>query len=151
VAVEPVQVFDVVLLQPGELIERRVDGGADALAQYVRRVSDAATQAVTTHASQIPTSGFIVVAARPAGQVHAWFDFKPDLAPQTTADIDRAVRAAGALPVESGNVVFALRMSIWGAREPAAHAPAPKEWRDTATDLGHKPDVDTLVDRLWPK
>lgn len=149
-AVEPLQQFDVVLLQPGEVVAQRVDGGADALASYVRRIGDAATGAVKAHPSQIPSAGFIVVAARPGGQVHAWLDFKPGLMPETSVDLDKAVHDSAPLAVKSGDVVFALRVGLWGSREPATHAPAPQAWRDAAAQAGRKLGVDELVDRVWP-
>src|ERR1044071_4102006 len=45
-AVEPLVQHDVVLLQAGSIIEQRVEGGANAMADYVRRLGDAATEAV---------------------------------------------------------------------------------------------------------
>ena len=150
-AVEPLRQFDVVLLQPGDLIEQRVDGGADALAAYVRRLGDAATRAVESHPAQIPSAGFIVVAARPDGRVHTWLDFKPTLLPETAQDLDRSVQASAPLPVKSGEIVFALRVGLWGSREPVNHAPAPQEWRDAAAKEGRKLDVESLVDRVWPR
>jgi hypothetical protein len=150
-AVEPLQQFDVVLLQPGDVIDGRVDGGADALADYVRRIGNAATAAVKAHPSQIPSAGFIVVAARPAGKVRVWLDFKPPLMAQTSADLDLAVRDSAPLPVKTGDVVFALRVGLWGSREPATHAPAPVEWREEAARAGRKLDIDDLVDRTWPR
>jgi hypothetical protein len=140
----------VVLLQPGDVIEQRVQGGADALADYVRRLGEASARAVKAHPAQIPSAGFIVVAARPGGQVHAWLDFKPALMRETAIDLDKAVQAAAPLSVKSGDVVFALRVGLWGSREPSTHAPAPQEWRDAAAQAGRKLDVEALVDRVWP-
>jgi hypothetical protein len=150
-AVEPLQQHDVVLLQSGQIIEQRVDGGADAMAAYVKRLGDAATEAMRATPQQIPTAGFIVVAVRPAGQTHVWFDFKPALGDQATAALAHVVETVPPATVKSGDVVFALRVSIWGAKPPAAYAPAPQEWRDAAKKAGHKLEIDALVDQLWPR
>jgi len=150
-AVEPLEQHDIVLLQPGTLIEKRVDGGADAMADYLKRLGEAATTAMRDNPQQIPSAGFIVVALRPEGKAHAWFDFKPSLSDKTTAALTHAVENVPPTPVKSGDVVFALRVSVWGAKPPSAYAPAPQEWKDAAKQAGHKLDVDALVDQLWPR
>jgi len=150
-AVEPLEQLDVVLLQPGALIEKRVDGGADAMADYLKRLGEAATEAMRANPQQIPSAGFIVVAVRPEGRTHAWFDFKPALADKTVAALTHVVETVPPTPVKSGDLVFALRVSLWGAKPPATVAPAPQEWKDAAKRAGHKLDLDALVDELWPR
>jgi hypothetical protein len=150
-AVEPLEQHDIVLLQPGTLIEQRVEGGADAMADYLRRLGLAATAAMRETPQQIPTAGFIVVALRPGGKAHAWFDFKPALGAPATAALTHAVETVPPTAVKSGDVVFALRVSVWGARPPSTVAPAPPEWKEAARQAGHKLDLDTLVDQLWPR
>lgn len=150
-AVEPLRQHDVVLLQPGTLIEARVDGGADAMADYLKRLGAAATETMRAHPQQIPTAGFIVVAVRPGGRAHAWFDFKPELSESTSAALTQVVETVVPTPVRQGDLVFALRVSIWSSKPPAAYAPAPPQWRDAAKAAGHPLDIDTLVDQLWPQ
>lgn len=150
VAVEPLQQLDVVLLQPGAVIQRRVDGGSDAMAGYLRRLGTAASDTMRDHPAQIPTAGFIVVAVRPAGQSKTWYDFKPALADATTSALTAALAAVAPVAVKESVVVFALRVSIWGARPPASYAPVPQEWRDAAAQAGRKLDVDALLDKVWP-
>ncbi len=150
-AVEPLEQHDVVLLQPGTVIERRIDGGADAMAEYLRRLGEAATEAMRATPQQIPSAGFLVVAVRPDGRTHAWFDFKPALGEKATNALTQVVETVAPTPVKGGTIVFALRVSIWGAKAPAAYAPAPQEWRDAAKQAGHKLDIDTLVDQVWPR
>jgi hypothetical protein len=149
-AVEPLVQHDVVLLQPGTLIEQRVQGGADAMADYVKRLGAAATATMRVHTTQIPSAGFIVVAVRPGDRTHTWFDFKPALDDATTAALTRAVESTPTMPVKSGEIVFALRVSVWSDKPPKAYAPAPQEWKDAVKGLDRKPDVDALVDRVWP-
>jgi hypothetical protein len=150
-AVEPLRQHDVVLLQPGTLIEQRVAGGADAMAAYLKTLGAAATETMRANPQQIPSAGFIVVAVRPGNQAHTWFDFKPALSAATMAALTHTVETTPTMPVESGEIVFALRVSVWSDRPPTAYAPAPQEWKDAAKAAGRKPDVDSLVDMVWPR
>ncbi len=150
-AVEPLRQHDVVLLQKGDVIERRVDGGADAMAAYLKTLGDAEVETMRGIPAQIPSAGFIVVAVRPGSQTRTWFDFRPALADATMAALRRTVETTPTMTVKDGEIVFALRVSIWSDKPPLAYAPAPQAWKDAAKDLHPKPDVDTLVDLLWPR
>jgi len=150
-AVQPLVQHDIVLLQKGELIERRVDGGADAMSAYLKTLGAALTDTMRANPSQIPSAGFIVVAVRPGNQTHTWFDFRPRLSDKTAAALAQAVAATRTMPVKSGDIVFALRVSVWNDKPPTAYAPAPQEWKDATRDMHPKPDVDTLVDMVWPR
>ncbi len=149
-ALEPLVQHDVVLLQKGDIIEQRVAGGSDTMAAYLKTLGQAETEAMRAHPAQIPSAGFIVVAVRPGGQTHTWFDFKPALADATMAALRQAVETTPAMTVQSGEIVFALRVSVWSDKPPKAYAPAPQEWRDASKGMTPKPDVDTLVDMVWP-
>ena len=150
-AVEPLRQHDVVLLQPGTIIEQRIEGGADAMAAYLKTLGAAATETMRANPQQIPSAGFIVVAVRSGNRTHTWFDFKPALSEATMAALTHAVDTTPTMPVKSGEIVFALRVSVWSDRPPTAYAPAPQEWKDAAKAAGKKPDVDTLVDMVWPR
>ena len=150
-AVQPLVQHDIVLLQKGELIEQRVDGGADAMSAYLKTLGAALTETMRANPSQIPSSGFVVVAVRPGNQTHTWFDFKPALADATMAALAQTVAATPTMPVKSGDIVFALRVSVWSSKPPQAYAPAPQAWKDATKDMHPKPDVDTLVDMVWPR
>ena len=149
-AVQPLVQHDVVLLQKGEIIEQRVDGGADAMAAYLKTLGGAETETMRANPSQIPSAGFIVVAVRQGNQTRTWFDFKPALADATMAALRHTVETTPTMPVKSGEIVFALRVSVWSDKPPTAYAPAPQEWKDATRGMKPKPDVDTLVDMVWP-
>jgi hypothetical protein len=149
-AVEPLVQHDVVLLQKGEIIEQRVEGGADAMSAYLKTLGAAETEAMRANPAQIPTAGFIVVAVRPGSQTRTWFDFKPTLADATMTALRHVVETTPTMPVKSGEIVFALRVSVWSDKPPRAYAPAPQEWKDAVKGMNPKPDVDTLVDMVWP-
>ncbi|MBW8760260.1 MAG: hypothetical protein JF586_21945 [Burkholderiales bacterium] len=150
-AVQPLLQHDVVLLEKGDVIEQRVDGGSDAMAAYLKTLGQSLTDAMRTRPSQLPAAGFIVVAVRPEGRTRTWFDFKPALAEATTAALAQAVEATPPMKVRSGDIVFALRVSLWSDKPPKAYAPAPQEWKDATRGMHPKPDVDTLVDMVWPR
>ena len=149
-AVEPLVQHNVVLLQKGEIIEQRVEGGADAMSAYLKTLGAGETDAMRANPAQIPTAGFIVVALRPGNQTRTWFDFKPALADATMAALRHVVESTPTMPVKSGEIVFALRVSVWSDKPPKAYAPAPQEWKDAVKGMNPKPDVDTLVDMVWP-
>ena len=48
-AVQPLLQHDVVLLEKGEVIEQRVDGGSDAMAAYLKTLGQALNDAMRTH------------------------------------------------------------------------------------------------------
>ena len=150
-AVPPLVQHDVVLLQKGDIIEQRVDGGADAMSAYLKTLGAALTETMRANPQQLPTAGFIAVAIRPGNQVRSWFDFKPALADRTMAALAHAVETTPTLPVKSGEIVFALRLSVWSDKPPKSYAPAPPEWKDATKDMHPKPDIDTLVDLVWPR
>jgi len=150
-AVEPLVQHDVVLLEKGDVIEQRVDGGSDAMATYIKQLGTAVTDAMRAHPAQIPSAGFIVVAVRPEGRTRTWFDFKPALAQPTTVALANAVDRTPPMTVKNREIVFALRVSVWSDKPPKAYAPAPQEWKDASKDMHPKPDVDTLVDMVWPR
>jgi hypothetical protein len=149
-AVPPLVQHDVVLLQKGEIIEQRVDGGADAMAAYLKTLGEAETETMRVHPQQLPTAGFIVVAVRPGNQTRTWFDFKPALSEATMAALSHTVETTLTMPVKTGEIIFALRVSVWSDKPPKAYAPAPQAWRDASRGVTPKPDVDTLVDMIWP-
>ena len=150
-AVQPMVQHDVVLLQRGDVIEQRVDGGADAMSAYLKTLGDALTETMRANPRQIPSAGFIAIAVRPGNQARTWFDFKPALADPTMAALARTVETTPTMPVRSGEIVFALRVSLWSDKPPRTYAPAPQAWKDAARDMHPKPDIDTLVDRVWPR
>ena len=150
-AVQPLVQHDIVLLQKGELIEQRVDGGADAMSAYLKTLGAALTDTMRANPAQLPTAGFVVVALRPDNKTHTWFDFKPRLADATMAALAQTVAATPTMPIKQGDIVFALRVSVWSDKPPQAYAPAPQEWKDATKDMRPKPDVDTLVDMVWPR
>ncbi len=147
-AVEPLKRLSVVLLQPGEVMEAR-GADSDALATYMKALESAAFDAVKAQPDQVPIGGFLVVALKPGERSNAWLDFRPEIKPALATRLVDSLKAVHPLPVK-GVVVFSIKVSLWGGREPAAMAPAPLEWREGAKRLGERPEVSVLVEKLWP-
>lgn len=152
-AVAPLAVHDVVLIQPGDVLSRRI--GQDAMAAWTTALQAAAGEVVAAHPSQLPTAGFVVVVTRPAPAggpvaVHTWLDFEPALASPTATALTDRLAAVPAPTVAEGPVVVTLRVSLWGARAPARHAPAPAAWREAAHAAGHTLPLDELIAATWP-
>jgi hypothetical protein len=147
-AVEPMTQHDVVLIQPGAVLERRIS--QDVLAAWVTAIGNSAAASLRDHPRQIPTAGFIVVVAKPGGRARTWFDFKPALAKDTEAGLAQAMAALPVPPVQEGPVVASLRVSVWGAKPPAGHAPAPEEWKAAAKQAGRTLPIDELIQAVWP-
>ena len=150
-AVQPLVQHDVVLLQTGDVIEQRVEGGADAMSAYLKTLGAALTETMRVNPQQLPSAGFIAVAIRPGDQTHTWFDFKPALADKTMAALVQTVETTPTMPLKGGEIVFALRVSVWSDKPPASYAPAPQAWKDASRDMHPKPGIDALVDLLWPR
>ena len=148
-AAEPFSKHNVVLLQSSALLEARV-GSVDAMAEYIRAVEAAATQAVGAGASRRPAAGFIVIAVRPGPRANVWLDFD---APPPSLETSRAlvanIAAVKPFEVRDGPVVFALKVGLWDAFESKRLAPSPAEWRAATRKAGRQLEIDALIEQVW--
>jgi hypothetical protein len=139
---------EVVLLQPEDLLRRRIAG--DGLAAYIRDVAEAADAALANVFRKTPAGGLVVIALKPPRRAKVWLDVAPPLPAPTADALGTAVLGVQAPAVTGGVVVFALKAVFWGGRLPTRAAPAPAEWKAEAARLGAKLEVGELVERLWP-
>jgi hypothetical protein len=146
-AAEPITKFNVVLLQPGSVLEERVPS-IDAMAEYIRAVEAAAREAVVASGARQSVGGFIVVAVRPGMRSNVWLDFDALLDLEIRRQISTRVKAAKPFEALKGPVVFALKVATWGGKEPRRAVPSPPEWKD-ASPGGAPLEVGELVERLW--
>jgi hypothetical protein len=138
----------VVLLQHGDVMQQRVQS-VDAMAEYVRKVQDAAATGLQLQFQRKPAGGFIVVAVRPNGKTKAWVDIEPEMPGATQAALCQSIEKVPPLEVRHGIVVFAIKVSIWGGKAPSRFAPAPSEWKAQAQRAGKALEVSELVERVW--
>lgn len=146
-ASEPVTPFNVVLLQPSDVLEQRVPS-VDAMAQYIKAVQSAVRDAVIASGSKQSVGGFIIVAVRPGPQSRVWLDFDTLLDLELQRQISSHVQAVEPFEARQGPVVFALKVGLWGGKESKRIAPSPAEWKRAAKG-GPRLEVGELVDKLW--
>ncbi|MBS0176209.1 MAG: hypothetical protein JSR64_19430 [Nitrospira sp.] len=147
IAAVPYQPEKIVLLQPDAVLRERVPS-VQLLSDYIKAIQAAAQQALSTETPH-PTSGFLVLAVRPAGQSMVWLDFTPSLPEPTAAKLKKAVLAVPPFEARQGVVVFALSSSLWGAA-PSQGFPNPPEWRKAMQGHNAPLEVGSLVNSLWP-
>jgi len=146
-AAEPFTNFNVVLLQPSDVLEQRVPS-IDAMADYIKLVQSAVRDAVIASGSKQSVGGFIVVAVRPDLQSKVWLDFDTLLDLEARRQIVSKVQAVKPFEARQGPVVFALKVGLWGGKESKRIAPAPAEWK-SAVQGGTRLEVGELVEKIW--
>lgn len=146
-AAEPITHFNVVLLQPSAVMEKRVPN-IDAMADYIKAVQAAAREAVVSSGATQAVGGFIVLAVKPGHKSRAWLDFDTLLDLEMRKQITNSVQTIPPFAVTEGPVVFALKVSTWGAKESKRVAPSPVEWKKV-TRNGKPIEVGQLVEKVW--
>lgn len=146
-AAEPMTHFNVVLLQPSALMERRV-ANIDAMADYIKAVQAAAREAVVASGATQAVGGFVVLAVKPGRKARVWLDFDALLDLEMRKHITNNVQAVPAFEVTEGPVVFALKVATWDAKESKRVAPSPIEWKK-ATPKGKPLEIGKLVEKVW--
>lgn len=143
----PLTNFNVVLLQPSDVLEQRV-ASVDAMAEYIRQVEAAARDAVVASGAQQAVGGFIVVAVRPGQQAKVWLDFDALIDLEMKRQLVERVGAVKPFEAKDGPVVFALKVATWAGKPSKRSLPAPIEWK-RANEGGQPREVGELVERLW--
>ncbi len=146
-AAEPFTHFNVVLLQPGAVMEKRV-ANIDAMADYIKAVQAASREAVVASGATQAVGGFIVLAIKPGQKSKVWLDFDTLLDLEMRKRITNSVKAIPPFDVTEGPVVFALKVATWDAKESKRVAPSPVEW-NKATRSGKPVEIGKLVEKVW--
>ncbi|MES2949482.1 MAG: hypothetical protein V4858_13155 [Pseudomonadota bacterium] len=146
-AAEPLTNFNVVLLQPSAIMEKRVSD-IDAMADYIKAVEAASREAVTASGATQAVGGFIVIAVKPGLKSNVWLDFDAMLDLEMRKQITERVRAIKPFDVVEGPVVFSLKVATWEGKESKRVAPSPPEWKQT-TSKGKPLEIDKLVEKVW--
>lgn len=145
----PITRFNIVLLQPSDVLEQRV-ASVDAMAEYIKQIEAAARDAVVASGAQQAVGGFIVVAVRPGQQARVWLDFDALLDLEMRRQIVERVGAVKPFDAKDGPVVFALKVATWTGKESKRSLPAPHEWK-RANEGGAPREVGELVESLWDR
>jgi hypothetical protein len=146
-AAEPITNFNVVLLQPSPVMEKRV-ANIDAMADYIKAVQAASREAVVTSGATQAVGGFIVLAVKPGQKSKVWLDFDTLLDLEMRKQITNSVKAIKPFDVTEGPVVFALKVATWEGKESKRVAPSPIEWKK-ATPNGKPLEIGKLVEKVW--
>ncbi len=146
-AAEPITNFNVVLLQPSAIMEKRV-ANVDAMADYIKAVEAASREAVVTSGATQAVGGFIVLAVKPGLKSNVWLDFDALLDLELRKHITQSVKAIKPFEVTEGPVVFALKVATWDGKESKRVAPSPPEWRKP-TQNGKPLEIGRLVEKVW--
>lgn len=148
-AAEPITNFNVVLLQPSAVMEKRVPN-IDAMADYIKAVEAVSREAVIASGATQAVGGFIVLAVKPGLKSNVWLDFDALLDLEIRKQITKSVRAIKPFEVAEGPVVFALKVATWDGKESKRVAPSPAEWKKAKH--GGKPlEIGQLVEKVWGK
>ena len=146
-AAEPINNFNVVLLQPSAVMEQRV-ADIDAMADYIKAVQAASREAVIASGATQAVGGFIVLAVKPGQKSRVWLDFDALLDLEMRKQIINSVKAVRPFDVTEGPVVFALKVATWEGKESKRVAPSPIEWKK-ATRSGKPIEIGKLVEKVW--
>lgn len=150
----PLQVrFDAVYFfqNEEELSRKKVD--LEKVSVFSRHLQSAISQALKKAKNQkIPaTQAYVVVAVRSDGEVAAWLDAEPVMHEYFEYEITEAARKVAPFRVESGIVVFGMKMAINSASHTQKAVPEPKEWIEAKRKVADPNDVEQVVLSIWPE
>jgi len=145
---EALTMYQVVLLQSNTLFEKRV-ASADALAAYIKAVNAGVKTTIDSAEPQPPASGFFVIALRPGQRSNAWLDFDPPLPEAISKEIIAKIRSIMPIRVKEGPVAFAVKVGLWGGKEPSRNLPTVKEWKAVEKQTLMTLDPDEIVEKIW--
>ncbi|HEY8100162.1 MAG TPA: hypothetical protein VIF82_05375 [Burkholderiaceae bacterium] len=147
-AAEPLTMFKAVLMQPNYIYRDRVVS-TDALATYIKTIETAGRTVIENVGQQTTTAGFIVVALRPGQRSNVWLDFDPSVADALNSELIAKIRIILPPKIKDGPVVFALKVGLWGGKEPSRTAPNPAEWKAVQQKSLFPLETDELVEKIW--
>lgn len=98
-----------------------------------------------------PGTGYLVVAVRSDQEVAVWFDMEPALHEYYENAIAEVANKIRPFHVESGVVVFAVKLSIDTAKHTDKAVPEPKAWLEAKQKLGAPDNIEEVVLSIWPE
>lgn len=134
-----------------ELTKKKVN--LEHVSIYVRNLQAAISKALKNAKNQqIPmTKAYVVVAVRSDNEVAVWLDAEPVMHEYFEYEITEAVRKLGPFQVDSGIVVFAVKMAINTPAHIEKALPEPKEWQAAKSKVGDPSDIEQVVLAAWPE
>ncbi|MDE2427440.1 MAG: hypothetical protein KGM99_01855 [Burkholderiales bacterium] len=142
--------FDAFYFFQSEKVMQQKQVNFEELARYSRKIQSAVWKALKK--AQMPASaGYLVVAVRSDGEVATWLDMTPAVHEYYDNQIYDAVRKVAPVHVESGILVFAVKMAIDTAVHTRKSFPTPPGWDDARKKLNDPDNIEELVLSLWPE
>lgn len=134
-----------------ELAKKKVN--LEHMSIYMRNLQAAISKALKNAKNQqIPaTKAYVVVAVRSDNEVAVWLDAEPAMHEYFDYEITEAVRKLGPFQVDSGIVVFAIKMAINTPTHIEKAIPEPKEWKAAKAKVGDPSDIEQVVLAAWPE
>jgi len=140
-------VQNVTLLQPEDVMQPRLPGGANALAAYFKAIE----LALNEHYSAGSVSGprTLVLAVGPGGRAQFWLA-SPDALSADERDAVEGISARLTPPVVvDGPVILAVTYSVGVNRIAQQGLTMPSEWQAVVARTGGPLSVDEVVAQLW--
>ena len=149
--------FDSIYFYQAEktLVEKQVN--FEDLARFSRKMQSNVWNALKK--ANIPNSnGFLVIAVRADGEIHAWLDMQPALHEYYENQVIEAVKKVPPFVVANGTVVFGIKMLIDTPKfmtDRTKHTlrskPDVKEWKAANSKMANPNDIDELMLAVWPQ
>lgn len=98
-----------------------------------------------------PTNGYLVVAVRSDGEIMAWLDMKPVLHEYYEYEIVESIRKMQPFNVDSGFVVFGIKMAVETAKHTQQAIPEPAAWKAAKKVISDPDDIEELMFEVWPE
>lgn len=130
------------------LKEKKVD--FEDMARYSRNLHSQIWKTMKT-AKVAPSAGYLVVAVRSDQEVAVWLDMEPSLHEYYETAIAEAVSKVRPFRVESGIVVFAVKLSVDTAKHTSKLVPEPSAWQAARKKLADPDNIEELVLSIWPE
>ena len=122
----------------------------DQLAQYTRTLQTQVAK-VMQKGQTTPGNGYIVVAVRSDQEVAVWLDMEPVLHEYYDYEIVEAIKKMRPFDVDTGIMVFAIKMAIDTPKHTTKEIPEPKDWIEAKKKVGDPNDVEQVVLSIWPE
>ena len=122
----------------------------EQLSQYTRTLQTQVAKAMQK-GQTTPGNGYVVVAVRSDQEVAVWLDMEPALHEYYDYEIVEAIRKMRPFDVDSGIVVFGIKMAIDTPKHTDKAIPEPKDWIDAKKKVGDPNDVEQIAMSIWPE
>lgn len=131
-----------------DLQKKKID--LEQLSQYTRNLQSQVAK-VMQKGQTTPGNGYVVVAVRSDQEVAVWLDMEPALHEYYDYEIVEAIKKMRPFDVDTGIVVFGIKMAIDTPKHTTKAIPEPKDWIEAKKKVGDPKDVEQIVLSIWPE